>query len=182
MHTHYLVIDLEATCANDGSVPPAEMETIEIGAVLVDGETLSEVGTFSTFVRPVRHPVLTEFCQTLTTIRQAQVDGAPLFPEALAALCAWASPLEDVLFCSWGRFDRSQLEERDCAYHQVPYPFGTEHLNLKARFAERQGLRKELGVSSALKRVGLHFNGTEHRGLDDAQNIAKLLPYIVDPV
>ncbi len=33
----FLVIDLEATCDDGGAVPRLEMETIEIGAVLVDG-------------------------------------------------------------------------------------------------------------------------------------------------
>jgi inhibitor of KinA sporulation pathway (predicted exonuclease) len=27
-NTRYLVVDLEATCADDGSLPPAEMEMI----------------------------------------------------------------------------------------------------------------------------------------------------------
>jgi hypothetical protein len=38
---YYLVIDLEATCDDTGSIPREQTEIIEIGAVLVDAETLA---------------------------------------------------------------------------------------------------------------------------------------------
>ena len=60
-----------------------------VGAVLLDGKTLETVSEFCTFIKPVRHPVLTPFCTKLTTITQADVDVAPMFPEALANLKAW---------------------------------------------------------------------------------------------
>ncbi len=34
-----------------------------------------------------------------------------------------------------------------------------------------------MGVGQALRRVGLRFEGTPHRGIDDARNIVRLLPY-----
>jgi inhibitor of KinA sporulation pathway (predicted exonuclease) len=43
---YYLVVDLEATTSDDGSLPPEQMETIEIGAVLVDAKTLDVVGAW----------------------------------------------------------------------------------------------------------------------------------------
>lgn len=64
----YLVIDLEATTSDDGSLPPEQMETIEIGAVLVDAQTLAVVDEYQSFVRPVRHPRLLPFCTKLTSI------------------------------------------------------------------------------------------------------------------
>ena len=55
----YLVIDLEATCDDQGGVPRHEMEIIEIGAVLVAADTLAPLDEWQSFVRPVRHPELT---------------------------------------------------------------------------------------------------------------------------
>jgi 3'-5' exoribonuclease 1 len=49
--TYYLVVDLEATCDDRGAVPRGEMETIEIGAVLVDAETLQPLDEYQTFIR-----------------------------------------------------------------------------------------------------------------------------------
>jgi 3'-5' exoribonuclease 1 len=180
---YYLVVDLEATTSRDGSVPKDEMETIEIGAVLVRVESLEPEAEFATLVRPVRHPTLTAFCTKLTTITQAMLAEAPLFPDAMAAFTR-RMPLSrpEVVFCSWGEFDRLQLE-RDCAYHRIPYPLPV-HLNLKRRFSESLGAsrrsgRHDLGVAQALAACHLEFEGTAHRGLCDARNIARLLPWIV---
>lgn len=43
---------------------------------------------------------------------------------------------------------------------------------------QRQGLAKKPGLDQAVKLAGLQFTGTHHRGIDDARNIARLLPYI----
>jgi 3'-5' exoribonuclease 1 len=56
-------------------------------------------------------------------------------------------------------------------------PFGADHLNIKRRFTEELGLNKKLGMHEALELVGLPLVGTHHRGIDDARNIARLLPF-----
>jgi 3'-5' exoribonuclease 1 len=177
----YVVIDVEATCDDGGRVPRHEMEIIEIGAVLVLGQTLTPVSEFQSFIRPVRHPVLTPFCTRLTSITQAEVDAAPAFPEVLDRLTRWiyAHPAPHV-FGSWGDYDRNQFDQ-DCRFHNVPYGLPHRHLNLKRAFSERLGIGKKLGMAGALAQVGIALQGTHHRGIDDARNIAWLLPFIVDP-
>ncbi len=170
-----LVIDLEATCDDQGAVPKHEMEIIEIGAVLVRARDLAPVEEFQTFVRPRRHPVLTPFCTQLTTITQRDVDGAPGFAEAIAALRHFLAD-RHVLFGSWGDYDRKQFEQ-DARHHHVALPF-RNHVNLKARFSESIGDTKRYGMDGALRRVGLSLTGTHHRGLDDVRNIARLLPWV----
>lgn len=169
-----VVVDLEATCSDDGSVPRDEMEIIEIGAVILEVGTYEIVAEFRTFVRPVRHPVLTPFCTTLTGITQADLADAPPCREAIAALRAWLAPFGEVLFCSWGNYDRKQFEQ-DCAHHGVDYPFAPGHVNLKAEFSRAIGQRRPFGVGQALQRLGLSFEGSPHRGLDDARNIARIV-------
>ena len=174
----YLVIDLEATTSDDGSLPPEQMETIEVGAVLVDARTLAPIDEFQSFVRPIRRPRLHPFCTKLTGITQAMVDGAPLFPEAFSKLRArLIDHRHPLVFASWGRYDRIQLE-RDCGLHGIPNNMPA-HVNLKTRFSEVQGLKKKLGMAQALKHCGLPLEGRHHRGIDDARNIARLLPWIV---
>jgi 3'-5' exoribonuclease 1 len=172
---YYLVIDVEATCERGGLLPPKETEIIEIGAVLVRSGTFAPEGEFQTFVRPVAHPRLTPFCTELTSIAQADVDRAPTFSAAVAALAAFIGG-RDALFCSWGEYDRNQFK-RDAQRHRVGLPFGGRHLNLKALFSETLGESERFGMAGALRRVGLRLEGTHHRGIDDARNIAKLLPY-----
>ncbi|WP_394539046.1 exonuclease domain-containing protein [Lysobacter enzymogenes] len=173
---HYLLIDFEATCADDGSVPRQQMEIIEIGAVMVDTASLAVVGEFQRFVRPVRHPRLTAFCTGLTSIAQADVDAAPGFAEAAAALKAWRGGYADLAWGSWGDYDRNQLQQ-DCGFHRVSDPVGAPHHNIKRLFAQREGSGRKFGLDGAVARVRLEFAGTHHRGIDDARNIARLLPY-----
>src|SRR5262249_41245325 len=146
----------------------------EIGAVVQSTWNYEVEAEFSSFVRPVRHPELTDFCTELTGITQNEVDTAPGFPEALAAMTRWMEEFEDALFCSWGDYDQKQFRP-DCAYHGAAYPFGTRHLNLKAEFARSQGLGKGLGIGAALRHLGMDFEGSPHRGLDDARNIARIV-------
>lgn len=176
-----VVIDVEATCDDGGRVPRHEMEIIEIGAVLVSGASHEPVDEFQSFVRPVRHPVLTPFCTGLTSITQAEVDAAPLFPEVFGRLTRWIQghPAPHV-FCSWGDYDRTQFE-RDCVFHGIPYALPQRHVNLKRAFSERRGIARKLGMAAALAQAGLPLTGTHHRGLDDARNIARLLPFALGP-
>jgi inhibitor of KinA sporulation pathway (predicted exonuclease) len=171
---YYLIVDLEATCSDDGAVPRHEMEIIEIGAVLQSSSTFEIEAEFQTFVRPVRHAELTNFCTTLTGITQDNLAGAPPFREALAAMKEWMEALGDSLFCSWGDYDRNQFLQ-DCAHHGVACPLRSGHLNLKAEFARALGLRKKLGIAEALRHLGMTFEGSHHRGLDDARNIARVV-------
>ncbi|WP_462146394.1 3'-5' exonuclease [Pseudoalteromonas gelatinilytica] len=175
-YKYYMVVDLEATCCNDQSFPTTEMETIEIGAVMVCGETLKPVSEFCTFIKAVRHPQLTVFCTNLTSITQADVDSAQNFKQAFTEFKAWLSQYEDYLFCSWGEYDRNQFIQ-DCDYHDEPYPISAPHLNLKRQFSRAQKVRKHQGMAGAMKLTGMQLEGTHHRGLDDARNIARLLPF-----
>ena len=142
---------------------------------------LDILGEFQSFVRPRRQPKLTPFCTRLTTITQAQVDAAPSFAEAVEALRLFLDGRRPT-FCSWGDYDKEQLSQ-DASGAGVRMPFSlAEHINLKARFAEALGETKKRGTQGALARVGLTFQGVHHRGIDDARNIARLLPWVLGRV
>jgi inhibitor of KinA sporulation pathway (predicted exonuclease) len=179
-YDYFLVIDLEATCCDLKSIPSREMEIIEIGAVMVNEKNLDVVAEFQTFIKPVLHPILTNFCTELTSITQDLVDNAPSFSEAIASLREWLGDYTNVVFCSWGDYDRKQFI-LDETYHQIelPYPIPKRHLNFKQLFTDNQGLNKKYGMKGALELAKIQLVGTHHRGIDDARNIAKLIPYIL---
>ncbi len=170
----YLIVDVEATCSDDGMVPRHEMEIIEIGAVIQSTRTFEIESEFQTLVKPVRHPELTSFCLELTGIRQDEVAVAPGFSFSIHDYREWMAAFPDAQFCSWGDYDKNQFAQ-DCAFHELEYPFGPGHLNLKAEFSRVLNLRKRLGITDALRRVELDFEGSHHRGLDDARNMARLV-------
>ncbi len=152
------------------------METIEIGAVMVETASLKVIDEFQSFVKPIVHPILRDFCKDLTSIQQKDVANAEGFPTVFASFLEWASNYEDYMFCSWGDYDREQLEQ-DCTLHNIPFPLST-HLNLKTAFSNSRTTTKRYGLNQALTEVNLSLEGTHHRGIDDARNIARLLPHI----
>lgn len=176
---NFIILDVEATCSKEGNsviVPRGEGEIIEIGALVVSPE-LVVLSEFSQFVRPVRHPVLSEFCTELTTITQRDVDGAQPFPAVARALALWAQWSEVTWWGSWGYYDRDQFT-RDALHHAVPDPLPQPHVNIKEAFGDRQH-RRSMGLGRAVRRAGLDFEGTAHRGIDDARNIVRLLPFVL---
>ena len=179
-YQHILVVDLEATCCDLQSIPRHQMETIEIGAVMVDTVTLEIVDEFQTFIKPCRHPILTEFCLQLTSITQPQVDTAPTFAEAIDLWQPWLARFNRTIFGSWGDYDRKQFQQ-DSKHHRIdlPYPVSSHHINLKELFSTAQGLNRRYGMAGALHLAQIELTGTHHRGIDDARNISKLLPYIL---
>ena len=67
---YVVVIDFEATCDKDmNGLKPQEI--IEFPAVIVDCRRLTLEDSFH--VKPVHHPILTDFCRNLTGINQDQV-------------------------------------------------------------------------------------------------------------
>ncbi|MDT0359327.1 3'-5' exonuclease [Herbaspirillum huttiense F1] len=174
-----LVIDLEATCANDDSISAEEMEIIEIGACWTNdnGEIL---GRFQHFVRPLHRPTLTGFCMSLTGISQRDVDEAPLFPVAAKALREFAATnyCEGAVWMSWGAYDLKQIT-RDALRHGIDSPILMPHENAKRRFAKVQRIGKEVGMARACSMAGKTLQGVHHRGLDDAVNIASLMPWVL---
>ena len=74
-------------------------------------------------------------------------------------------------------YDLKQLRQ-DCEFNKVPYPISAPHINVKRQMADIQKLSKKPGLGEAVRLAGIEFIGTPHRGIDDARNIAKLLPYV----
>ena len=169
----YLVVDLEATCDEDKRIPREEMEVIEIGAVVLD-KHYDEVDRFTTFVKPMVHPVLTPFCFKLTTIRQSQVDKAPGFADAVGRFEAWFRPYSPVLWSSWGYYDARQFEQ-DCQRHGVTNPLASlRHVNVKDEYTRVTGQRAG-GLGRVLRDMNMRFDGIHHRGVDDAANIGRIV-------
>lgn len=175
-----LILDVEATCWEGGNWRERGSEIIEIGAVICrTGEAKSFM------VKPVDNPILSEFCTKLTTITQDQVDTAPVFSDSIADFIKWAEDntgmkADMINWGSWGFFDMSILEE-NCKTRNVPLPFSKErHTNVKLFSLQRLGMRSG-GVEQALFRLGIPFEGTQHRGIDDAKMINKIHQIVTDP-
>ena len=171
-----LIVDIEATCW-EGNPPAGETnEIIEIGVATLDLKTLEPVEKEGILVQPTMSRV-SPFCTQLTTLTAEQVAGGLSFAQACKQLqnryksreCAWAG-------C--GDYDRRQFE-RQCAQMGVAYPFGTTHLNIKTLVSLIMGWQREFGMGAMLKKLGITLEGTHHRGVDDAWNLARIMSVVL---
>ncbi len=168
---NYIIVDLEATCWEEKGLKK-QNEIIEIGALKLDGagNTLSE---FSAFVKPSLNPELSPFCTKLTSIVQADVDNAQSFPEVIKDFWEWIDLRQPYVLCSWGMYDKNQFK-KDCELHQLETDWVNQHISLKHQYTEIKNLKRHTGMSGALWMEQLELDGTHHRGIDDARNIAKI--------
>lgn len=179
---YLLVVDLEATCwpSNEGRVH--EMETIEFGGAIVRTSGLQVIDVFSIIIKPRVHPQLSDYCTELTGITQAKVDAGIEFEQLDREL---SGRLRDyrhsIAWASWGNYDRRQLEQ-DATRWGVPAPLGDViHFNLKKLFAKKRRIKgTRPSVKKALDITGMQYEGAPHSGADEARNIARLLPFVID--
>lgn len=168
-----LIVDLEATCWR-GHPPQGMMhEIIEIGLVVLDIETKQVVEKDSLIIKP-EYSVVSPFCTELTTLTQEFVDENGISFANACEILKDKYKSHKRIWGSWGNYDKTQMN-KDCKSKGVKYPFSDLHYNLKPLFSFVMGIRNDLGVSTAMQYMNLPFEGTQHRGVDDAYNVARLV-------
>jgi inhibitor of KinA sporulation pathway (predicted exonuclease) len=169
-----LVIDVESTCWEFPEKPDLDdfSEIIEIGLAVVDTDKLVIEHNEGILVKPQNSRV-GKFCTKLTTLTQSMVDKGIFFQDACKRLKT-EFHAGDRTFISWGDYDRKMFQKNARDYG-VQYPFGPRHMNLKNSFTILHGLSCEPGMDNALDHLKLKLDGTHHRGVDDARNIANIL-------
>lgn len=182
-----MVVDLECTCFQDedldkprGWTANIDQEITEIGASIVDLPSLKILTTESFLVQP--EGPMGAFCKELTTLTFEDVKNRPILFGVLEELCAWAKAekfdIKSMPWGSWGDYDRVQLF-RECARKGLKYPFGRAHYNIKGLYSMMTGQGRGFGVGKALEQLDMDFEGTPHRGVDDARMTAKILLHIL---
>ena len=175
---NFIIYDLEATCWM-GRPPQGIQEIIEIGAFKINeyGEVLS---SYSTFVKPVVNPVLSSFCQRLTSISQQDVNRARKFPNVIQDFQDWVGVYDsEYLLCSWGKFD-VQLLRNDCNLHKLETDWLDFQTNLKSQYHDIKKMVKYTGLKNTVDREGFEFTGIHHRAISDAENLAKIFIKYID--
>jgi inhibitor of KinA sporulation pathway (predicted exonuclease) len=81
-------------------------------------------------------------------------------------------------WCSWGNYDKNQLLAETERHGVSPNFLMLPHHNLKKMWAKGKSTYRNIGPKGALEYHGLQFDGNYHRAIDDALNIARLLPFI----
>lgn len=198
MTIDYVVVDFKATCEKGANTNMPEI--IEFSSILVEAITGHQpVLPFHTYVRPILHPKLSEFCKEYSGILQKDVeDGTVMLSEALQLHQNWLKKAEtenggslSFAVVTWGNWDCGTMLRQECLFKNVPIPYYfNQWINLKKPFAEKFGDNYgSAPVLEAVKAAGLNWRGRPTGGKSQAENKALLLqllirqgakPYITD--
>jgi len=171
-----LVIDLEATCWEGDPPPGQSSEIIEIGLCVLDVATGERSAPRAILVKP-QQSTLSEYCIQLTTITPAMLEDGLGFADA-CMLLREEYQSQRRTWASYGDYDRLKFMQQ-CEEWGAPYPFGRTHINVKNLLALQFGLKREVGLQRGTALLDLPFEGTIHRGVDDAWNIAAVLARVL---
>jgi inhibitor of KinA sporulation pathway (predicted exonuclease) len=170
-----LIVDIESTC---WEVPQPDnlSEIIEIGITPIDTNSGDLLESRSIIVKP-EHSEVSDYCTRLTTITQEDVNSGIPFKDACHILVdeyyakkyAWGS---------YGYYDKKQFMAQ-CRRENIEYPFSNDHINIKMLFALKYSLKRNVGMTKALRMLGMPLIGIHHRGIDDSRNIANILSRIL---
>lgn len=177
------ILDFEATCSENEEQDgwdSALQEVIELPLTLVHIAKREIVDSFVTVVRPTRQPRLTEFCTTLTSITQREVDAAPDIEHAFFALSTWLQThninSNNTLLVTCGDWDLKTMWPRQVGLSAgllTPRLF-QRWCNLKVVFSAYKG-QPARGMLEMLQALGLPHTGHHHRGADDVANLTNIV-------
>lgn len=176
----YIILDLEATCYERGQKPIGfSNEIIEIGAVKLD-ENFNILDEYNKFLKPKNHPIISQFCNELTTINQDDIDNADDAKDVLIDFFNWSNnQVGKVVYMSWGFYDKNQFRY-DLKINKLNIELinDNNHRSLKHEYGKLHRI-KPCGLQKACRRENIVFEGTAHRGIDDAKNIVKIFKTMI---
>lgn len=168
-----IIIDVESTCEKNKE--GFTNEIIEIGMADSMGR-----GIPSIFIKP-QHSKVTSFCTSLTTLTHEEIEEKGLLPqEAYRKLESIVSKYNK--WASYGYYDKEMFDKMNKLYGvrlQLP-----EHINVRLLFAQKvlgsnDPQKAPKNPKDALEMMGEKFHGVNHRGEDDAINIANLYNLLI---
>ncbi|MDP4085662.1 MAG: 3'-5' exonuclease KapD [Bacillota bacterium] len=162
----FLFIDFEFTMPEKNArAKNFYPEIIEAGVVSVVDDKIIE--QFSSFVTPVKFPILTERCKSFLHISQEQVDRGLSFFELIRKFEELNMQYENVIV-TWGNMDMKVLRH-NCLQAGVPFPIKkASEIDLSMEYKRFFGDQNQTGLWKAVQEYGKEGIGKHHRALDDA--------------
>jgi sporulation inhibitor KapD len=163
-HQH-LFIDFEFTMPergrrNKGFYP----EIIEAGIVAVANGQIYE--KYSTYVTPIRFPILSDRCKSFLHLRQEQIDHGITFHELINKFTSLTKDFQNTVV-TWGNMDMKVLRQ-NCEQARLSFPFKAKEIDLSMEYKRFFGDQNQTGLWKAVQEYGKDGVGKHHRALDDA--------------
>ena len=169
----FILFDTEFTAwegsqARRWSGPNEYRELVEIGAIKVAPEDLTELAAFDVYIRPEKNPILSDYFIELTGITQATVDaeGVPL-KTALRRFAEWCGNLP---LYSYGADERVLIENSGLA--GITFPFDAGQFSDVRTVFQRRGIPAERYTSGTIVAAfGVKPVRRAHNAANDARTI-----------
>lgn len=139
-------------------------EIIEVGIVSVVNDQILD--KFSSFVTPIKFPILTERCKSFLHITQKQIDQGIPFVELVKIMKDYNKHYENVVV-TWGNMDMKVLRQ-NCYHADVSFPLSAMEMDLSMEYKRFFGNQNQTGLWKAVQEYGKEGTGRHHRALDDA--------------
>ncbi|MGG3888152.1 3'-5' exonuclease KapD [Metabacillus fastidiosus] len=172
---YLLFLDFEFTMPEGKNNPKGFYpEIIEVGIVSVNNKKIES--EFSSFIKPIQFPVLSERCKKFLHISQENVDEGMDFHELTDLLKKYDKGTPNTVI-TWGNMDMKVLRH-NCQKQNVSFPLTGKFLDLSMEYKKFFGDSNQTGLWKAVEEYGKKGTGKHHRALDDAlttYNIFKLV-------
>ena len=186
---NYIIMDLEwnqplshMSAQNRRYGRQLMFDMIQIGAVKLD-EELRMTGSFNQYIQPGLYRKLHPRISRITSIRQADLAGAPGFSQALSRFVQWCG--EDYALITWGRDDVSVFQQNLDYYlkkeRSMPPVYDLQCLY--SNQAEHNTARNRTGLQSAMAHYHIAASAEHpfHSAVDDAYYTALVFQKMSSP-
>jgi inhibitor of KinA sporulation pathway (predicted exonuclease) len=181
-YDYILVLDFEAQCQNGADLECQEIIEFPVLIIDVKQQKLLE-NFFHYYIRPVKMPVLTEFCKELIGIEQDWVDKGILLEEALVLFDKFLEENKllssSFIIATCGDWDISTCLRKECTYKEIELKdYLCKWINVKKLYESFYNEPKG-GMKEMLEKMNLTLDGRHHSGIDDSRNIAKIVLHLI---
>lgn len=179
---NYIVLDLEWNQSSTGREPEVRylpFEIVEIGAVKLN-EDKQMVSEFSELIRPQVYHQMHRITSKLIHLQMEELQSGDLFQTVYKRFHEWCG--EDVIYCSWGPLDLTELQ-RNIEFYGLrpigdgPIPFLDIQKIFSIAYEDRKSRRS---LEWAVDFLEIEKDIPFHRAFSDAYYTAKVLAKI-DP-
>ncbi len=173
---NYIVLDLEWNQGEneEGNLP---FEIIEIGAVKVN-ENGEIIDKFSMLIRPSIYPEIYKYISKVIGVGHDELRKGSTFVDAFYKFIEWCG--KDVIFCTWGPMDLTELQRNMDYYHiENPFPFPFYYYDIQKIYSihKKEGKIKR-ALDYVVEEMGITVDGPFHRAMWDSYYTAKVMEKI----
>lgn len=173
---NYIILDLEWNQSSHpaGEVREIPFEIIEIGAVKLDSNK-KMVSEFSELIHPHIYREMHKITRKLIHLQMNELKKGDEFVNVAKRFLEWCG--SDVIFCTWGPLDLTELQRNMAYYHMEPLTGGPlPFLDVQKLFSIAYEDRKSRrSLEYAIDFLHIEKDIPFHRAYSDAYYTAKVL-------